>query len=77
MSAGFRSIRPSRRATPWLFLLPALIVYTFAVLIPIIATFVLSFFEWDGFGDIVPVGLDNYRRALDDDIFRSSFVHIA
>ena len=35
-----------------------------------------SFTEWNGFGPMTFVGLDNYVRALNDPLFRASFVHV-
>lgn len=51
-------------------------LFTFAVLGPIVATVVFSFFEWNGFGDFTAAGLANYVRAVGDPIFRDSFVHV-
>lgn len=47
-----------------------------AVLLPMVLTVGYSFTEWNGFGPMTFVGLDNYTRALGDAIFRSSFVHV-
>jgi len=35
-----------------------------------------SFAEWDGFGPMTFIGLDNYLEAATDPIFRDSFVHV-
>ena len=70
-------MRPQRRITPYLLLAPALALFTFAVLGPIVATGVFSFFDWDGFGPFDPVGLANYLRAATDPLFRASFVHVS
>ncbi len=70
-------MRPRRRITPYLLVAPALALFTFAVLGPIVATGVFSFFEWDGFGPFDPVGVANYVRAAADPLFRASFVHVA
>ena len=55
--------------TPWLFLLPALLMFLVYVLYPIIQSISLSFYEWDGLGDKTWVGLANYAELLDDDRF--------
>lgn len=68
-------MRARRRATPYLLLAPALVVFAGIVLVPIGLTAGFSFFEWDGIGPFVGAGLANYRRAFGDAIFRSSFVH--
>lgn len=70
-------MRPRRRITPYLLVAPALALFTFAVLGPIVATGVFSFFEWNGFGPFDPVGVANYLRAAADPLFRASFLHVA
>lgn len=57
-------------STTW-FLLPALLLFFFFVLIPIFVAFYTSFFNWGGFGrpdDFA--GLGNYRKLADDPVFR-------
>ena len=70
-------MKPNRRLTPYLFVAPAVLVFGFAVLLPVVMTGVYSFTDWDGFGPKVFVGLDNYRKAANDTLFRQSFVHVA
>jgi raffinose/stachyose/melibiose transport system permease protein len=70
-------MKPVRAITPWLFLGPALLVFGFAVLLPMVFTIGFSFTEWNGFGPMTFVGLDNYVAAAVDPIFRESFVHVA
>lgn len=50
-----------------IFLLPPLVVYALAVLMPIVQSLFLSFFNWDGISDRTFVGLDNYRRMFTGD----------
>ena len=69
-------MRPSRAIAPYLFLAPALAVFGFAVLLPMVFTIGFSFTEWNGFGPITFVGLDNYLTAAVDPILRDSFVHV-
>ena len=69
-------VKPTRRITPWLFLAPALAVFGAAVLLPMVLTIGYSFTEWNGFGAMTFVGLDNYVRAVGDEVFRSSFIHV-
>jgi raffinose/stachyose/melibiose transport system permease protein len=69
-------VRPTRRITPWLFLAPALAVFGTAVLLPMLLTVGYSFTEWNGFGPMTFVGMDNYIRAIGDEVFRSSFIHV-
>ncbi len=44
----------------WLFVLPALLMYTIFVLVPLLLTIVYSFFHWNGVGPATWVGLNNY-----------------
>ena len=55
--------------TPWLFLMPALIMFVVYVLYPIIQSISLSFYEWDGLGEKTWVGVANYVELFDDDRF--------
>lgn len=80
--------RPSRRRRPMstamlprrsalsvaVFLVPPLLLYGIAVLLPIVQSLVLSFFRWDGITDMAFVGIDNYVKMLTrDDVFWTSF----
>jgi raffinose/stachyose/melibiose transport system permease protein len=69
-------MKAERRLLPWLFLAPGLAVFGLAVLLPMLLTAGYSFTEWDGFGPMELVGLDNYVRALEDELFRTSFVNV-
>ncbi|HKF84542.1 MAG TPA: sugar ABC transporter permease [Candidatus Limnocylindrales bacterium] len=69
-------MKPARSITPWLFLAPALLMFGFAVLLPMVFTVGYSFTDWNGFGAMTFVGLDNYVTAATDPIFRDSFVHV-
>lgn len=56
------------------FLVPPLVLYGVAVLLPILQSLVLSLFSWDGITDMVFVGLDNYVKMLTrDDVFWTAF----
>lgn len=69
-------MKSHRAITPYLFLGPALLVFGFAILFPVAETFAYSFTEWNGYGPMTFVGLDNYVRAIEDTLFRDSFVHV-
>jgi raffinose/stachyose/melibiose transport system permease protein len=69
-------MKPARAVTPYLFLGPAILVFGFAVLLPLVLTVGFSFTNWDGFGEMTLAGLDNYARAFGDRQFRDSFLHI-
>ncbi len=60
----------------YLFVAPAVLLFAFTILVPIVMTFAFSFYEWNGFGAMNFVGLDNYARALQDRIYWSSYGHI-
>lgn len=58
------------------FLLPGLLFYVAAVLLPIVGSLALSAFEWDGITDPTFVGIDNYVKMLTrDPLFWGSFQH--
>ncbi len=61
----------------YLFILPALIVYLYFVLIPVVQSIHISLFEWSGLSaDMTFVGLDNYRAMFSDDaVFRGALRH--
>ncbi|GAA3881326.1 ABC transporter permease subunit [Leifsonia kafniensis] len=61
---------------PYLFLAPALLVFGFAVLLPVAMTVGYSFTEWNGYGEMIFVGFENYITAIGDTVFRDSFVHV-
>jgi raffinose/stachyose/melibiose transport system permease protein len=69
-------VKPTSRLGPYLFVAPALLVFGFAVLLPMVLTVGYSFTDWNGFGPMTFVGLDNYVRAAGDAVFRGSFVHV-
>jgi raffinose/stachyose/melibiose transport system permease protein len=76
-------LRPRRRigigplATLALFLLPAAVVYTLFVLLPIVQAVYYSFFKWNGLGGVPTnfVGLANFSQVLQDATFRGAFAH--
>ena len=53
---------------------PALLVFTLFAVVPMIGVAYLSLTSWDGLTDPRFIGLDNWRRLLDDETVRSSFV---
>jgi raffinose/stachyose/melibiose transport system permease protein len=60
-----RRPRASKRARQevfvgWLYVLPALLMYTVFVLVPFLLTIVYSFHRWNGVGPMTWVGLKNY-----------------
>ena len=57
---------------PVLFLAPAFLFFTVYVILPIFQSIYISFFEWDGLGDMTYVGVENYLEMFDDDRFYTS-----
>jgi multiple sugar transport system permease protein len=60
------------KIAPWLFLAPAIIMFVIYVIAPIFQSIWISFFEWDGLGEKVWVGTQNYVELMDDDRFYTS-----
>lgn len=59
----------SQRKIAYLFLAPNLLGYVVFVLIPVIWSLVLSFTDWDGFGELKFIGLKNYITLFKDETF--------
>jgi raffinose/stachyose/melibiose transport system permease protein len=62
-----------RKVEPWLFVLPALLVFIFTVITPIIWSFTYSLYEWNGIGDKKFVRFDNYLYMFKDHVFHTAF----
>lgn len=72
----WRSMAFKRAVTGWLFALPILIYFCIFVFGPIIASLVMMFFDWNGFGPLHLarfVGTANVRELFTDDHFLGSF----
>lgn len=61
------------RIIAYTFLLPNIIGFLIFILIPVIASFFMSFTSWNGFGVVEFIGLDNYKQLLNDENFKISF----
>ncbi len=61
---------------PYLFVLPAMLVFGFAVLYPLALTVSYSVVDWDGYGAKTFVGLGNFVKLAQDQLMRSSFLHV-
>lgn len=62
--------------SPWLFALPALVVYAVFLCWPAVQSLWLSFTSWDGLSAERPfVGLDNYVRIVEDRTARLALVN--
>ncbi len=66
-------VRWGKLATIVGFLLPAALVYSGLVLLPVAQASYFSFFRWNGLGPLEDfIGLSNYARALNDRVFRNA-----
>ena len=62
-------MKPRKKLVPWLFSAPALLVYVFVVIVPIIWSVGFSLFEYNGIGSMKFVGVDNYVLMVRDPVF--------
>ncbi|WP_421701881.1 carbohydrate ABC transporter permease [Aliiroseovarius sp.] len=58
--------------TPLLFLTPGVLFFMLYVIIPIIQSFNISLYQWDGLGEATFVGLRNYEELATDRAFEIS-----
>lgn len=73
-----RRRRPSYRAsagtwTAWLYVAPALLLFTATVVGPILWSLSLGLFSWNGLGPMRFVNLDNFARMFSDPVLRQAF----
>jgi len=66
--------RRRQSVTGWLFVAPSLALNMVIVLVPAVATVVLSFTSWNGLSSPRFTGLDNYRMLLADPEFHTAIV---
>ena len=62
-------------AAPYLFMLPALIIYLSVIIFPVFYSLLISFKSGTGIGNMEFVGLKNYAQLVHDDVFWMSFRH--
>lgn len=68
------STRPKNRVI-FLYLLVPLLLYVFAVFVPLITAAYYSFFEWKGGPNKTFIGIENYVNLVKDSVFWQSFGH--
>ena len=68
--------RGRRRWVGWLYVLPALLLYAFVVLLPSVQSINYSLYRWDGVSAAVFVGLDNYLAFFVDPLLAEAIGHI-
>ena len=64
--------RNKMTVTPLMFLLPGVLFFLVYVINPIIQSFNISLYEWDGLGTATYIGLGNYTELFDDRAFEIS-----
>jgi raffinose/stachyose/melibiose transport system permease protein len=66
-AVAVRSRRRGRMTPPWWFTAPALLLFSFVVLIPSARGVYYAFTDWDGLDpDFTVIGLDNFTAIADD-----------
>ncbi|KUO22375.1 carbohydrate ABC transporter permease [Streptomyces dysideae] len=71
-TANATALRRRRRRTTlvgWSFILPNFLGFAALTLVPVVATLLLAFTNWNSYSTPEWVGLDNFRRMLDSDNF--------
>jgi putative chitobiose transport system permease protein len=61
--------------TPWLFMLPGLVLFALFYVWPASQAVQLAFVDYDGIGTPVPVSLANFARLFDDPRFHEALVN--
>jgi len=64
--------RTLKRISHLSFILPAFLIFFSVIIFPLFFSFVLGFFQWRGYGEMVFVGLGNYVRMFRDPVFHIS-----
>jgi len=62
-----------KKWTPYFFITPGFLLYTVFIIFPIFFVFYLSLFEWSGIGEMVFVGVDNFRNLFFNERFAPIF----
>ncbi|MCB2177987.1 MAG: sugar ABC transporter permease [Actinomycetales bacterium] len=63
------------RLTPYLFVMPAFLIFAAFMLYPLARAAQFSLFQWDTISPAVFVGFENYADLARNDALRGSFVH--
>ncbi|MBA2936826.1 sugar ABC transporter permease [Paenibacillus sp. CGMCC 1.16610] len=74
MKGSSKALRRNR-LTGYTFLLPNILGFLIFICLPVCASFLMSFTEWNGFGEIEFAGLSNYTRLWSDETFRISLLN--
>ena len=68
-------MKPTARWIPYFLVAPAFLIFSIAIVGPILATFGLSLTDWDGFSTPNFVGFENFTHAFADKIYMNSYWH--
>jgi raffinose/stachyose/melibiose transport system permease protein len=68
--------RTREAIAPYLYILPALLLFAVFILAPFAHTVWLSLFDWDGVTIGTWVGLENYTDIFSDDVIQRSFLNV-
>ncbi|MBP1963403.1 carbohydrate ABC transporter permease [Paenibacillus aceris] len=74
MKGSSKALRRNR-LTGYTFLLPNILGFLIFICLPVCASFLMSFTDWNGFGEIEFAGLSNYTRLWSDETFRISLLN--
>ena len=66
-------MKPKYKLEPWLFSLPAILVYIGIVIFPLIWSISYSFTDWSGIGNKTFIGFENYIRLFSDKTLWTAF----
>ncbi|KUK20326.1 carbohydrate ABC transporter permease, partial [Pseudothermotoga lettingae] len=64
-----------KNITPYLFLAIPFLMYCIWVIFPILQTFIVSFTKWDGMTQMKFIGIENFKRLINDKYFGLSLVN--
>ena len=71
----YRMDREKRDISPYLFMLPAFIIYISVIIFPVFYSLYISFHSGTGIGSMDFVGLKNYSQLIGDPVFWMSLKH--
>lgn len=64
-----------KNITPYLFLAIPFLMYCIWVIFPILQTFIVSFTKWDGMTQMKFIGIENFKRLINDKYFGLSLMN--
>ena len=72
---GPRWVRWSGIAAPYLFVLPAILLYSLFKMVPVLGGFYLALLQWDGLNTAKFVGLQNFIDMFSDKLIALALLH--